>query len=120
MSLGGGASPGSRRREDRFVAVSLLRGSWCASASLAIALIHDGAQLSLWERESTMATYLAFHEVDDVDHRLSSPKREEVFGPLGITARTFRDPQGSKRVGMIVEIPDFAAFQEFMQTEPAA
>jgi hypothetical protein len=67
-----------------------------------------------------MATYLAFHEVDDVDHWLSSPKREEVFGPLGITARTFQDPQGSKRVGMIVEIPDFAAFQEFMQTEPAA
>jgi hypothetical protein len=66
-----------------------------------------------------MATYLAFHEVDDVDHWLSSPKREEVFGPLGITARTFKDPQGSKRVGMIVEIPDFAAFQEFMQTEEA-
>jgi hypothetical protein len=72
------------------------------------------------KREGTMPTYLAFHEVDDVDHWLSSPKREEVFGPLGITARTFKDPQGSKRVGMIVEIPDFAAFQEFMQTEPAA
>jgi hypothetical protein len=41
-----------------------------------------------------MATYLAFHEVDDVDHWLSSPKREEVFGPLGITIRTFKDPQG--------------------------
>jgi hypothetical protein len=67
-----------------------------------------------------MATYLAFHEVDDVNHWLSSSRREEVFGPLGITARTFQDPQGSKRVGMIVEIPDFAAFQEFMQTDPAA
>ncbi len=51
---------------------------------------------------------------------MNSPKREEVFGPLGITARTFKDPQGSNRVGMIVEIPDFAAFQEFMQTENAA
>jgi hypothetical protein len=67
-----------------------------------------------------MATYLAFHEVDDVEHWLNSPRRKEVFGPLGIAARTFQDPQGSKRVGMIVEIPDFAAFQEFMQTEPAA
>jgi hypothetical protein len=67
-----------------------------------------------------MATYLAFHEVDDVDHWLSSSRREEVFQPLGITARTFHDPQGSKRVGMIVEIPDFAAFEAFMQTEPAA
>jgi hypothetical protein len=85
-----------------------------------IKLIHDPAQLSLCEREGTLATYLAFHEVDDVNHWLSSPKRDEVFGPLGITTRTFQDPQGSKRVGMIVEIPDFAAFQEFMQTDPAA
>ena len=67
-----------------------------------------------------MATYVAFHEVDDVDHWLSPPQREEVFGPFGITIRTFQDPQGSNRVGMIVEILDFAAFQEFMQTEPAA
>jgi hypothetical protein len=36
-------------------------------------LTHGGAQLSLWEREGAMATYLAFHEVDDVDHWLSSP-----------------------------------------------
>ena len=67
-----------------------------------------------------MATYLVFHEVDDVEHWLSSPKREEVFGPMGITARTFRDPEGSKRVGLVVEIPDLAAYQEFMQTEAAA
>ena len=39
---------------------------------------------------------------------------------MGITARTFRDPDGSKRVGLIVEIPDMAAFQELMQTEAAA
>jgi hypothetical protein len=67
-----------------------------------------------------VATYLVFHEVDDVEHWLSSPKREEVFGPMGITARTFRDPEGSKRVGLVVEIPDLAAYQEFMQTEAAA
>ena len=67
-----------------------------------------------------MATYLALHEVDDVPHWLSSPKREEIFAPLGITARTFHDPEGSKRVGLIVEIPDMAAFQELMQSEVAA
>jgi len=67
-----------------------------------------------------VATYLAFHEGDDVQHWLSSPKREEIFGPMGITVRTFRDPEGSKRVGLIVEIPDFAAFEELMQTEAAA
>lgn len=32
-----------------------------------------------------MATYVITHEVDDVEHWLNSPKREEVFGPMGIT-----------------------------------
>jgi hypothetical protein len=67
-----------------------------------------------------MATLLAFHQVDDVDHWLSSPKRQEVFGPLGITIRTFTDPEGSKRVGLIAEIPDMAAFQELMQSQAGA
>ena len=67
-----------------------------------------------------MATHIAFHEVDDVDHWLSSSKREEVFAPLGITMRAFRDPAGSNRVGLIAEIPDMPAFREFMQTEAAA
>ena len=67
-----------------------------------------------------MATQLAFHEVDDVDHWLSSPKRQEVFGPLGIRIRTFTDPEGSKRVGLIAEIPDMAAFQELMQSQAGA
>ena len=67
-----------------------------------------------------MATYLAFHETDDVQHWLKSPKREEFFGPHGITARTFRDPNGSNRGGMIVELPDFAVFEQLMQSEEAA
>jgi hypothetical protein len=67
-----------------------------------------------------MATLLIFHEVDDVDHWLSSPKREEVFGPSGITARAFRDPDGSNRVGLLVEISDMAAFEEIMQSEAGA
>ena len=67
-----------------------------------------------------MPTLIAFHEVDDVDHWLSSPKREEVFGPLGITVRTFRDPEGSNRVGLIAEIPDMAEWQELMQSEAGA
>jgi len=67
-----------------------------------------------------MATYLIAHEVDDVDHWWNSPKRAEVFEPLGITVRTFRDPEGSKKVGLVAEIPDPAAFEEFMQSEVAA
>ncbi len=36
-----------------------------------------------------MPTMMAFHEVDDVDHCLASPKRDELFGSMGMTARTF-------------------------------
>ena len=67
-----------------------------------------------------MATLVAFHEVDDVEHWLASPKREAVFGPLGITVRTFVDPEGSNRVGLIVEIPDMDAFDKVMQSQEAA
>jgi hypothetical protein len=67
-----------------------------------------------------MPTMLVFHEVDDVDHWLASPKREEFFGPLGMTARAFRDPNGSNRVGLIVEVPDVSAWQEALQTDEAA
>jgi hypothetical protein len=67
-----------------------------------------------------METLLVFHEVDDVDHWLASPKREELFGPLGMTARTFRDPAGSNRVGLIVEVPDIATWEEALQSDAAA
>jgi hypothetical protein len=67
-----------------------------------------------------MATLLVFHEVDDVDHWLASPKREEFFGPRGITVRTFRDPDGSNRVGLVAEVPDMTAWEQALQTEEAA
>lgn len=67
-----------------------------------------------------MATLMVFHEVDDVDHWLRSPRREELMGPLGMTVRTFVDPEKSNRVGLIVEVPDMAAFQGMMGSESAA
>ena len=67
-----------------------------------------------------MKTVMIFHEVDDVEHWLSSPKREEVFGPTGITLRTFIDPAKTNRVGLIVEIPDMDKFQQLMESEEAA
>ena len=67
-----------------------------------------------------MATYVITHEVDDVERWLRSPEREEVFGPMGITIRTFRDPDGSKKTALIAEIPDIEAFHEVMKSEAAA
>jgi hypothetical protein len=67
-----------------------------------------------------MATYLITHEVDDVDHWWNSPKRAQIFEPLGMTVRTFRDPEGSNKTGLIAEIPDLDAFEELMQSGAAA
>ena len=67
-----------------------------------------------------MPTLMIFHEVDDVEHWLNSPKRVEVFGPLGITVRTFIDPAKSNRVGLIAEVPDMESFQRIMESEAAA
>ena len=67
-----------------------------------------------------MTTLIGFHEVDDVDHWLNSPKREEIFAPMGIKVRTFRDPQGSNMTGVMLEVPDMAAFEAAMQSEAAA
>jgi hypothetical protein len=66
-----------------------------------------------------MRTVLVLQEVDDVDSWLSSPRRREVFGPLGITARTFVDPQRPNRVGLVVETPSMELFQEAMESTDA-
>ncbi len=63
---------------------------------------------------------MIFHEVDDVDHWLTSPKRDEVFGPLGITLSTFVDPQKSNRVGLFAEVPDMDALQQMLQSDAGA
>lgn len=67
-----------------------------------------------------MTTMIAFHDVNDVEHWLRSPKREELMGPLGIKVRTFVDRAKTKRVGLILEIPDMDAFQKMMTSAGAA
>jgi hypothetical protein len=63
---------------------------------------------------------MIFHEVDDIDHWLGSPKRQEVFGPLGITVRTFVEPGRSNRVGLIVETASMEIFEEALASPVAA
>ncbi len=67
-----------------------------------------------------MATVIAYHEIDDQEHWLASPKREEIFGSLGISVRTFVDPTNPNRAAVLADVPDMAAFQELMQSEAAA
>jgi hypothetical protein len=67
-----------------------------------------------------MPTVMAYHDVKDKDHWLSSPKREEFFGPLGVTnIRTFVDPDKPTRVGLVMDVPDMAAVMGAMETEAA-
>jgi hypothetical protein len=50
---------------------------------------------------------IAHHDVKDKDHWLASPKREEVFGPLGVTnIRTFVDPRNPTRVAVLMDVAD--------------
>ncbi len=67
-----------------------------------------------------METLFVFHEVDDVDHWLASPKREEVMGAVGIKHRPFTDPEGSKRVGLIIDTPDMDTWEKLLQSDEAA
>ena len=65
-----------------------------------------------------MPTVIAHHDVKDKNHWLASPKREEVFGPLGVTnIRTFTDPQNPNRVAVLMDVADMDAVMAAMQTE---
>jgi hypothetical protein len=62
-----------------------------------------------------------YHDVKDKDHWLASPKREEFFGPLGVTnIRTFVDPENSTRVGVLMDVADMGAVMAAMETDAAA
>jgi len=68
-----------------------------------------------------MPTVFGYHDVKDRDHWLASPKREEFFGPLGVSnIRTFVDPQNPARVGVLMDVPDMETLQKAMETEGAA
>jgi hypothetical protein len=64
-----------------------------------------------------MPTLIISHEVDDVEHWLTSPGRAEIAKSMGWTrtARTFVDAAGSNRVSLLLEVPDVEAFFEIMK-----
>ena len=57
----------------------------------------------------------------DKDHWLASPKREEFFGPLGVSnIRTFVDPEKPTRVGVLMDVADMDALMAAMETPGAS
>ena len=68
-----------------------------------------------------MPTMIGYHDVKDQKHWLASPKRKEVFGPLGVTnIRTFIDPQNPTRVAVLMDVADMDALMAAMGTPPMA
>ena len=68
-----------------------------------------------------MPTVVGYHDVKDRAHWLASPKREEFFGPLGVTnIRTFIDPTNPTRVGVLFDVADMDVVMSAMETPGAA
>jgi hypothetical protein len=68
-----------------------------------------------------MPTVFGYHDVKDQQHWLASPRREEFFGPLGVTnIRTFVDPGNPNRVGVLMDVADMDAVQASLQTAAGA
>lgn len=65
-----------------------------------------------------MPTVIAIHDVTDTAHWLSSPKRDEVFGPVGVTnIRTFVNPQSRNSVGLIMDVSDMDVFMATLESD---
>jgi len=69
-----------------------------------------------------MPTILGHHDISKGKvHWLSSPKRDEFFGPLGVTnIRTFVHPQNPSHVAVVMDVPNVDAFAAAMQSDEAA
>jgi hypothetical protein len=69
-----------------------------------------------------MPTVVAHHKISKgAAHWLRSPKRKEVFGPLGVTnIRTFVDPTDPTRVAVMMDVADMDAVMAAMKTQAAA
>ena len=69
-----------------------------------------------------MPTVIGHHDITKgKDHWLSSPKRAELFGGLGVTnIRTFVNPANPTQVAVLMDVPDMDAFGAAMQGEAAA
>jgi hypothetical protein len=68
-----------------------------------------------------MPTVIGYHDIKDKDHWLTSTKRQEFFGPLGVTnIRTFVDPNNDTRAAVLMDVPDLEKLKAAMQSPAAA
>ena len=67
-----------------------------------------------------MPKLVTTHEVDDVAHWLTSPKREEVFAGVATNIQTYVHPTEPNRVALSMEVADMDALDTLMKSEAAA
>ena len=69
-----------------------------------------------------MPTVIGHHDISKgAEHWLSSPKREEFFGPLGVSnIRTFVDPRDPTHVAIMMDVADLDRLMAAMGTPEAA
>ena len=64
-----------------------------------------------------MRTTIQIASVKDTQHWLSSTKRSEVLGPLGVTnMRTFVNPENPTQVALLADIADLDALMAAAQS----
>ena len=71
-----------------------------------------------------MPTLFGFHEVEDGAHwakawRKGPGSRHEMFAKIGVTARTFKNPDNPNLVGVLFDVPDMKKFDSFMASDEA-
>src|SRR4029450_6933293 len=73
-------------------------------------------------REDAMPTIIGHHNITKgAKHWLTSPRRKEFFGPLGVTnIRTFVDPEDPTRVAVMMDVPYMDALKAAIQSKAAA
>ncbi len=69
-----------------------------------------------------MTTLIGYHEVNDGQiwasaWRQGPGSRHEMFGKIGVKARTFRDPDNHNVTGVLLEVPDMEQFNSFMASD---
>ena len=67
-----------------------------------------------------MPKLVVTHEVDDISHWLSSPKRGEVFAGIATDLQTYVLPGDTNQVALSMDVADMDAMDAMMQSEAGA
>jgi len=67
-----------------------------------------------------MPKLIITHEVDNVDHWLASPKRQEVFAGVAENIVTYVHPTEANKVGLTMSVDDMDALGALLQSDVGA